>query len=198
MALSDPVDLTGKSPRDRILLTAHDLFYREGIRATGIDRVIAEAGVTKVTFYRHFPSKNKLIIEFLNYRHERWMTWFVDALERHNSGKTKGAAALVPALNEWFSDPGYRGCAFLNSVGEVGAAIPEVVEISRGHKQDMTAAIEHLLPKGRHRSADAKALTLAADGAIQHAQFDTAEHALKPLERMIKIIQAAAAASTTV
>ena len=47
--------------RDRILHTAHDLFYREGIRATGIDRIIATAGVTKVTFYRHFPSKNDLI-----------------------------------------------------------------------------------------------------------------------------------------
>jgi len=47
--------------RERILLTAHELFYRDGIRATGIDRVIAESGVTKVTFYRHFPSKNDLI-----------------------------------------------------------------------------------------------------------------------------------------
>ena len=195
MALTDPLDLAGKSPRDRILLTAHDLFYSEGIRATGIDRVIAQAGVTKVTFYRHFPSKNNLIVEFLNFRHERWMNWFNDALQRHDGGRTKGVAALVPALNEWFSDPGYRGCAFLNSVGEVGTSIPEVVEIARKHKHDMTESIERLLPKGRNRWADAKALTLTVDGAILHAQFDVPEQALKPLERMVKIIQAAAVAA---
>eukprot|EP01031_Cornospumella_fuschlensis_P009142 gene9142-11228_t len=53
--------------RDRILVTAHDLFYRDGIRATGIDRIIAESGVAKLTFYRHFPSKDELVKAFLNY-----------------------------------------------------------------------------------------------------------------------------------
>ena len=188
MAINDPVDLTDKSARERILLTAHDLFYREGIRATGIDRVIAEAGVTKVTFYRHFPSKNTLILEFLDYRHERWMSWFKGALERHGGSRAKGIAALVPALKEWLGDPGYRGCAFLNSVSEVGGSIPEVVEIARSHKQDMTDAIEALLPTSRTRRADAKTLTLAVDGAILHAQFDSAAEALKPLERLVKLL----------
>ncbi len=194
MALTDPPDLAGKSPRERILLTAHDLFYREGIRATGIDRVIAEAGVTKVTFYRHFPSKNQLVIEFLNYRHDRWMDWFKGALERHGGRRVKGIGALVPALNEWFSDPGYRGCAFLNSVGEVGGSIPGVVEIARNHKHDMSEAIEGLLPPGRSRWAHAKTLTLAVDGAILHAQFDTPAEALKPLERLVKMVKASASA----
>ena len=67
--------------RDRLLHTAHALFYRDGIRATGIDRVIAESGVTKVTFYRHFPSKNDLICAYLEYRHTGWMAWFGDALQ---------------------------------------------------------------------------------------------------------------------
>ncbi len=71
------------SARDRILQTAHDLFYRDGIRATGIDRIIAEAQVTKVTFYRHFPSKNALVGAYLDYRHALWMGWFADALHRH-------------------------------------------------------------------------------------------------------------------
>ena len=83
--------------RERILRTAHDLFYAEGLRATGIDRVIAEAGVTKVTFYRHFPSKNDLILAYLNLRHEQWMAWFVAALARHGAA-SKGAQALVPAM----------------------------------------------------------------------------------------------------
>jgi AcrR family transcriptional regulator len=52
--------------RERILFAAHELFYREGIRATGIDRVIAESGVAKLSFYRHYPSKNDLVLAFLD------------------------------------------------------------------------------------------------------------------------------------
>lgn len=176
--------------RERILLTAHDLFYREGIRATGIDRVIAESGVAKLTFYRHFPSKNELIRAFLAYRHERWMASFADALQRHRAGRGEGIDALVPALREWFSDPGFRGCAFLNSVGELGGALPEVLEIARSHKEAMTKEIEQLLPPSRQRAKDAQLIALAVDGAIAHAQFDpTPETALKTLERLVKLVR---------
>ena len=176
--------------RDRILLTAHDLFYREGIRATGIDRVIAESGVAKLTFYRHFPSKNELIRAFLAYRHERWMAWFADALQRHGAGRGKGADALVPALREWFAHPGFRGCAFLNSVGELGGALPEVLEIARSHKEAMTKEIEQLLPPSRQRAKDAQLIALAVDGAIAHAQFDpTPQTALKTLDRLVKLVR---------
>lgn len=64
MNLKQTTLISDKPARERILLTAHDLFYRDGIRASGIDRVIAEAGVSKATFYRHFPSKNALIRAF--------------------------------------------------------------------------------------------------------------------------------------
>lgn len=173
--------------RERILLTAHDLFYREGIRATGIDRVIAQAGVTKVTFYRHFPSKNELILAFLEHRHQRWMDAFTDALRRHGPGP----AALVPALGEWFGSPDFRGCAFINSVGELGASLPEVVAISRRHKDDMQTAISGLLPASRQRPRLARAIALAVDGAIVRAQMDQApEPALKTLDQIVQALTA--------
>ena len=173
------------SPRERILLTAHDLFYRDGIRATGIDRVIAESGVAKVTFYRHFPSKNDLIYEFLEYRHLQWMAWFTDALARHGSGPD----ALCPALAEWFGDTNFRGCAFINSVAELGGALPAVVAISQRHKQDMAAAIAGLLPASRHNRQDALDLALAVDGAITRAQAqETPESALASLKRIQKAL----------
>ncbi|UXH79438.1 TetR/AcrR family transcriptional regulator [Roseateles amylovorans] len=171
-AIDRPVEFE-LPPRERILHTAHDLFYAEGIRATGIDRVIAESGVTKVTFYRHFPSKNDLILAYLSLRHERWMGWFTEALQRHG-GPTQGAAALAPALGEWLrgeSLGAFRGCAFLNGVGEMGPALPEVVEITRAHKEAMTAAIAALLPASRLRKRQAAALSVAVDGAIVQAQF---------------------------
>ena len=157
-------------PRERILLTAHALFYREGIRATGIDRVIAESGVAKVTFYRHFPSKAELIQEFLEYRHQVWLGWFVGALQRHGGG----VKALIPVLAEWFGDHNFRGCAFINSVAELGGSMPEVVEITRQHKQEMADVIESLLPASRKRKRTAQALAMAIDGAIIRAQYDEA------------------------
>ena len=173
--------------RQRILRTAHDLFYAEGLRATGIDRVIAEAGVTKVTFYRHFPSKNDLILAYLDLRHDRWMAWFTEALQRHG-GASMGAQALPQALQEWFSQGAlgvFRGCAFLNVVSEMGPAIPAVVEATRRHKQQMTDAIEALLPRSGQRRRTAEALAIAVDGAIVQAQYgDDPALALRALQRI--------------
>ncbi len=175
-------------PRERILRAAHDLFYRDGIRATGIDRVIAESGVAKLTFYRQFASKDHLVLAFLDHRHERWMAWFADALARH--GGT--SSALVPALREWFAGGGYRGCAFLNSVGELGPALPAVLEATRRHKADMTAAIARLLPPGAGRARRARALALAVDGAIVQAQFAASpDAALESLATVAKALGAA-------
>ncbi|BBP98303.1 TetR family transcriptional regulator [Burkholderia sp. SFA1] len=184
-------DATGLAPDARILLTAHDLFYRDGIRATGVDRVIAESGVAKKTFYRYFPSKDDLIVAFLDFRHDNWMTWFRAALKRH--GGTLNA--LVPALAEWFGDENYRGCAFINSVVEVGATLPQAVDISRRHKRDMTAAIRALMPASRTAKPDAQALALAVDGAIVAAQFaESPAEALKALARVVRAIKRGASA----
>src|SRR6202048_1690706 len=159
------IDIQGRPTlpaRKRILLTAHDLFYGEGIPATGIDRVIAEAGVTKVTFYRHFPSKNALICAFLEYRHRRWMAWFIEALQRHGSvSQGRGLDALVPTLAEWFRDGSFRGCAFINSVGELGGTLSEVVKIGRRHKKEMTTVIASLLPASKQPQQDAEAIALS-------------------------------------
>jgi AcrR family transcriptional regulator len=180
-----PTAAADLAPDARILYTAHDLFYRDGIRATGIDRVIAESGVAKKTFYRYFPSKDDLIVAFLEFRHGNWMAWFRDALARH--GGTLNA--LVPALAEWFGSESYRGCAFINSVVEVGATLPQAIEISRRHKRDMTAAIRALMPASRTAKADAQALALAVDGAIVAAQFaDSPADALKALARVVRAI----------
>lgn len=192
MNATPPADSTLRSARERILLTAHDLFYRDGIRATGIDRVIAESGVTKTTFYRHFPSKNDLIRAFLEYRHQRWMGWFGEALLRHGAKPGGGLAPLVPALREWFHNPIFRGCAFINSVAELGGVLPDVAEISRGHKDDMMRAILELLPDSPERRAVADAVAVAVDGAIVKAQLEShggpPQAALASLERIVRAL----------
>ncbi|RQO81928.1 TetR/AcrR family transcriptional regulator [Acidovorax sp. FJL06] len=169
-----PADLKDLPARDRLLHTAHALFYQEGIRATGIDRVIAESGVTKVTFYRHFPSKNALVCAYLEYRHSGWIAWFADALQRHGDALPPGAGrvhALAPALAEWLGSEHFRGCAFINSVSELGETVPEVVEIAQRHKREMTALLATLLPVSAHHMQDAQALALVVEGAIVRVQM---------------------------
>jgi AcrR family transcriptional regulator len=171
--------VNGRGARERILLTAHDLFYRQGIRATGVDQLIAASGVAKLSFYRHFPGKNDLVRAFLTYRHESWMAWFRDALQRHGGQ----ARSLAPAMAEWLGDPAFRGCAFINSVGELGDELPDVRAMAMRHKADMEAAIAALLPPSRRRKRLAQALAVAVDGAIIRAQIDGApDAALAALE----------------
>ncbi|HEX7815339.1 TetR/AcrR family transcriptional regulator [Dyella sp.] len=173
--------------RERILLTAHDLFYRDGVRATGIDKVIADAGVTKVTFYRHFPSKNDLVCAFLDYRHERWMAWFVDALTRHGANEGRLTEAVVRAMREWFESEAFRGCAFINSVIELGGSLQDVIDISRQHKQSMTDVLAAHLPQEQQTAGLACAMAVAIDGAIIRAQYDqTPDAALAALALLLK------------
>jgi AcrR family transcriptional regulator len=125
------------SARDRILDTAKRLFYRDGFRATGIDRIIAESGVAKMSLYRHFASKDDLIAAFLDWRHEHWMSWFTAALDTRLA-RGEGLAAVADVLGEWFGQDDFRGCAFINAVAETGATIePRHFDQAVRHKRDL-------------------------------------------------------------
>lgn len=186
--MSVPTKRTSKpSPaRERILLAAHDLFYREGIRATGVDRLIAESGVAKLTFYRHFASKNDLLLAYLARRHELWMDWFEDALARHRPQRGSAWRALPPTLAEWFDQPTFHGCAFINAAVEFGATLPGVAAACREHKQAMTATIATLLPPSCWRRRHAAVIACAVDGAIVRAQLGVANgDAVDTLEQLL-------------
>ena len=182
------MDIAALPPRERILVTAHGLFYRDGIRATGIDRIIAESGVAKLTFYRHFPGKDDLIRTFLAYRHERWMAWFVDSLGRHGARPGGGLKPLIEAMAEWFEDPLFRGCAFINAVAEIAGSLPDVVSIARAHKLEMQQVIGDLLPAGPGQDKVAEAVALAVDGAIVRAQTEDAASALAGLKTFFEVL----------
>jgi len=178
-----------RSARERILLTAHDLFYREGIRATGVDRLIAESGVAKLTFYRHFASKNNLVQAYLTHRHDTWMTWFTQTLAQHQPRRGPAWKALPPTLAEWFDQPAFRGCAFINAAVELGAALPEVAVACREHKVAMTGVIATLLPPSRWRQRQAGTVACAVDGAIVRAQLDASgKNAVDALERLLDAV----------
>lgn len=169
-------------PRERILLAAHQLFYSEGIRATGVDKIIERASVSKVTFYRQYPSKDDLIRAYLDYRHGMWMEWFTASLAQEAAEGTSAADALLSTLESWFGQPDFRGCAFLNAAAELGSAEPAILEVVRSHKQDMAGVLDAFFSADRASAGQVLALTI--DGAIVHAQMG------QPLDAVIAGVKA--------
>jgi AcrR family transcriptional regulator len=106
--------------RERILSTAYDLFSRHGIRAVGVDRIIAESGVAKMTLYRNFASKDELILAFLARREERWTRAWLQA-EVWERAATPGGRmlAIFDTFGEWFARDDFEGCSFINVMLEV-------------------------------------------------------------------------------
>jgi AcrR family transcriptional regulator len=156
--------------RRRILDTAAELFYREGVRGVGVDRIAAESDVAKMTLYYHFRSKNELVTAWLRRRDEEWMSWLEGAVERRDGNRL---LAVFDALREWFETPTFRGCAFINAYAELGSSHSAAAEIVASHKRSLTAYLAKLACREGVAEPDALAreLLLLVDGAIVTASI---------------------------
>jgi len=154
--------------RQRILETADRLFYRDGIRAVGIDRIIAEANVAKMSLYKHFPSKDDLILAVLKYREEGVLEFFRSATDRHGKKAKTPLRAFFAALKEWFEAPGFRGCAFQNAAVELADPDHPGTEFVRGNKERFGEFLRGLVEEAVGKSAAkvAPAVALLVEGAI--------------------------------
>jgi AcrR family transcriptional regulator len=111
--------------RDRILETAYALFSRRGIRAVGVDEVIERAGVAKATLYRHFPSKDALVLAFLEMREQRWTRDLIQAeAERRGSDPEERLLAIFDVFDDWFQRDDFEACSFINVLLEMGPQHP--------------------------------------------------------------------------
>ena len=175
------------SVREKILLTAHDLFYSSGFKATGVDTIIKQAKVTKVTFYRHFPGKSLLIVAYLHYRHEIWIDWFESTLRRHLAAGKTPASALSDTLYEWFISALFHGCAFINASAEAKSEENEgeIKDICRNHKTETKAKIASLT--GITDEKTVNEIMMLIDGAIIHAQMGiAADEVISSLKRGVE------------
>jgi len=142
---------TAIDARERILDTAYDLFSRRGIRAVGIDAIIAQSGVARMTLYRHFGSKEALVLAFLERRDERWTrSWLQAEVEHRADDPAERLLAVFDVFGEWFRRADFEGCSFINVMLE--AADPEDPVHRAG--RDYLAAIRGYL-EGLARQAGA-------------------------------------------
>ena len=127
----------GPSPRDRILAAASRYFGEVGVRATGVDMLIEGAGVAKATFYRHFPSKDDLIVAWLEHEQTRWF----DRLRAEVAARTSKPEEVVPeffsAVIDWLEAGDYRGCPYLNTSVEFPDSSHRAVAVVRSHLREI-------------------------------------------------------------
>ena len=109
--------------RDRILQSASELFYRNGISASGVDTLIDRANVANATFYRHFPSKDDLVIAWLQGRSARWLDWVVPELERRTDSPLRKLVEFFEVLGDWLEQHEFIGCPYVNSLVEINDSI---------------------------------------------------------------------------
>jgi AcrR family transcriptional regulator len=183
------------SARDRILDTAKRLFYRDGLRATGIDRIVAESGVAKMSLYRHFASKDDLIAAFLDWRHDHWTSWFTAAVEARLA-RHEGLAAVADVLGEWFGQDDFRGCAFINAVAETGATDdPRHLGQAVRHKHDLERYLADVAARLDLTKPDqaAEEAMLCVEGMIVRAQMGPSPRIVEAGRRLLARIEKEAA-----
>jgi len=117
---NQPATRGSETARERVLGAAYDLFCRHGTRAVGIDRIVAESGVAKMTMYRHFRSKNQLILAVLERRGQLWTEgWVQREVARRATEPADQLLAIFDIFDEWFREPGFEGCTFVNVLLEI-------------------------------------------------------------------------------
>jgi AcrR family transcriptional regulator len=131
--------------RERILAAAYELFSKRGIRAVGTEEVLAKAGVSKSTLYRHFPSKEELVLAFLQRREQRWTREFVEAeARRRGSTPRERLLAIFDVFDEWFHRDEFEGCSFINVLLEIGDPDSPLGKASAAHLEYIRTLVRTL------------------------------------------------------
>ena len=166
--------------RQHVVETAYALFKRAGFHATGIDRIIAEADVAKMTMYRHFPSKDELIVEVLDYRAMRFDRQ-LDRLAQEGITPEQKIGKIFDWHERWFRSPDFHGCLFAHALAEFGdprhPVFKAVARQKNGLKRRMQSILEEVMPRGRAGSV-AAALLMLIEGATLLAQMGQADTAI--------------------
>lgn len=159
--------------REKILATAFRLFYAHGLRAAGIDTIIAESGVAKATFYKYFPAKDDLILAYLEKVDGVWTGQLKAAAEAAGPEPADQLVGLFDALGTACRRDGYRGCAFINAAAE-SAAGTRVHQRTVAHKLQILEWLEALADRAGARNPGrlARSLALLLDGGLASGALD--------------------------
>jgi AcrR family transcriptional regulator len=160
-------DTKPSEARQRLLSTAIQIFYADGIHSVGVDRIIAEAKVTRATFYRHFPGKDDLVVAYLREVHQMERGAITAAIASHTAA-ADSLLAIANAIAANIQTPGFRGCAFLNAAAEFPDVDHPVRRQVIAHRQWFLDTLTTLMTQVAEDSSDAAArhFVMLRDGAM--------------------------------
>ena len=187
---------TGGDKRAELIDAALRLFARHGYRATGIDTILAEAGVAKMTLYHHFASKEELILAALRKRDAEWRTWFKSRVEERARTPRARLRALFDVVEEWFRSRDYHGCSFGQAATEFREPRHAIHKMACEHKQQVLDYLRGLAAEAGARDPDllAAQLELLIEGAVIHMEvFREPEVARTADDAAQKLVEAACA-----
>lgn len=164
--------------RDELVQKALKAFYRNGFNATGMDMLVAETGISKTSMYKHFRTKEDLIIAVLRLRDEHFRNWLYRRMEELAETPRDQMIAMFDALEEWFDEPGYRGCMFIKASSEFQEASHPIHQQSADHKRMLENHMRALAEKAGIADPGtlARQLLLLKEGAIVTAHLRHTEN----------------------
>lgn len=154
--------------REKLIEAGHEVFYREGFLAVGLDRLLNEVGCSKQTFYNHFASKDDLIVAVIDEHHRWWSKEVRDRIVRIGGPDPRGQVlAIFDVMRQIIEDPQYHGCIFINAAVEFPQPHHPAHQSARRAKADGVALLEELIE--RAGAADPRALAEEIDMVIEGA-----------------------------
>lgn len=186
-------DTRPSEARTRLLTTASQIFYSEGIHAVGVDRILNEAKVTRATFYRHFPSKEDLVLAYLREVHRMDRDQVEAAVTADGRSPAELLTAVAAGIAAQIQSPGFRGCAFLNAAAEYPDRDHPVHQEIIAHRQWFLDTLQTLMAQVHEATADpaARHFVMLRDGAMAagclHDPALVAETFQRGIEGMLRI-----------
>lgn len=163
--------------RERLVSTSSDLFYQHGFQAVGLDQILDAVGITKTAFYKHFESKDELIVAALEHRDEKDMReWFAFFDDRRDDEAKSRLLAVFDLLDDWFGKPDFRGCLFMNAATEFPSRSDPIHRTAAGHMEKVARELQRMAAAAGASDPDslARQILLLMTGAIatRHSSGD--------------------------
>lgn len=176
--------------RTRILTAASGLFQANGINATGVDTIVAEAGIAKMTLYKYFPAKEDLILEVIRQRSREFAEWLSSRLERTATTPSEKLQQLFDGVEEWLADPQCSGLPFIKASAEFPQPDSPVHQLSAELSREFRDYITGLAKEAGIRAPEALGLQLAMliEGAVLSEQLSKNSGALDYARQAARIL----------
>lgn len=180
--------------RGQVLDAAETLFYARGIRGVGMDDIRSASGVPLKRLYREFAGKEQIVVAFLERRDVRWRERLASDVEAHVD-PCERLLAVFDWLGDWFAEPGFRGCAWINAYGELGGTSEVVARLARDHKAAFRSYLDGLAADAGLSADFGAHVWLLAEGAMVAAGiFRETGHALQARQAAAQLIAASSRA----